>query len=146
MKKIILIAIAVFITIQFIPSGKKNPPIDQSKEFVNILNPPEHIRQILENSCYDCHSHETEYPWYSYVAPASWIIKEHVNNGRRHLNFSVWSDYKESKKDVKLEECIEMIRTGEMPMQGYVLFHQNAEIDPSQKEELIEWFSSKISD
>ncbi|MDX1701859.1 MAG: heme-binding domain-containing protein, partial [Melioribacteraceae bacterium] len=112
---------------------------------ITLMKPPSNIKKMLRNSCYDCHSNETSYPWYSKIAPVSWLISEHVRSGRRHLNFSIWSDYKEAKKDVKIEECIEMIKSGEMPMKVYVIFHSNADLILTEKKELIDWFSSKIN-
>lgn len=139
-KKIIILIVLVLIGIQFITIDKTNPPIDSKKDFLTLTDPPQNMAAIIEAACYDCHSHETIYPWYSDVAPFSWLIKEHVNNGRRHLNFSVWSDYKEKKKDHKIEECIDMIKSDEMPMKGYVFFHEEAEISQDQKMALLNWF------
>lgn len=139
MKKIIILIVLALIGIQFITIDKTNPPINSNKDFITLTDPPKDMETIIQAACYDCHSHKTEYPWYSDVAPFSWIIKEHVNNGRNHLNFSVWSDYKEKKKDHKLEECIDMIKSGEMPMKGYVFFHDEAEISQDQKMALLNW-------
>lgn len=144
MKKIVTIIILILIGIQFIPLDKKNPKVNKSKEFMTIMKPPANIEKMLRNSCYDCHSNETKYPWYSNIAPVSWLINEHIRNGRRHLNFSIWNDYKGAKKNVKLEECIDMIKSGEMPMQGYVLFHSNADLVLTEKKELLDWLSSKV--
>ncbi|MCW8848753.1 MAG: heme-binding domain-containing protein [Melioribacteraceae bacterium] len=140
-KKIIIVVVLILVAIQFITIDQTNPPADMSKDFISITNPPSDLASVIKSSCYDCHSHHTKYPWYSDVAPASWLIKEHINNGRNHLNFSVWTDYKEKKKDHKLEECIDMIKSGEMPMEGYVMFHAEAEINHEQKMQLISWFT-----
>ena len=142
MKKVLVIIIAILVVIQFFRIDKTNPPADMEKDFISITNPPTDMGLMLKESCYDCHSHHTKYPWYSNVAPVSWLLKEHVNDGRNHLNFSVWSDLKESKKDHKLDECIEMIETGEMPMKGYVLLHEEADLTDEQKQAIINWFRS----
>ena len=144
MKKIIIAVILIIVIIQLIPSDRSNPAVNTNKEFMTLMKPPSNIQKILRDSCYDCHSHETIYPWYSNIAPISWLINEHVRNGRRHLNFSLWEDYKETKKDVKIEECIEMIKSGEMPMKGYVIFHNNADLTLTEKKELINWLTSKL--
>jgi len=143
MKKVMIIIVLILIAIQFITIDRINPPADMNKDFITLSNPPAEIGQMIKSACYDCHSNHTKYPWYSDVAPISWVIKEHVNNGRRHLNFSIWPDYKEKKKDHKLEECIEMVKSGEMPMKGYVMLHEEAEITQDQKMALINWFTSK---
>jgi hypothetical protein len=142
MKKAIIVIIAILVIIQFFRIDKSNPPANMEKDFITITNPPTDMGIMLKESCYDCHSHHTKYPWYSNIAPVSWLLKEHVNNGRNHLNFSVWTDYKESKKNHKLDECIEMIETGEMPMKGYVLLHEEADLTDAQKKAMIDWFRS----
>lgn len=144
MKKILLFFALILVGIQIIPLDKKNPPVNKSKDFMTIVKPPSNIEKMLRKSCYDCHSNETVYPWYSNIAPVSWLIAEHVRTGRSHLNFSLWNDYKEAKKYVKIKECIEMIKSGEMPMKGYVLFHDNADLILTEKNELIDWFNSML--
>lgn len=139
MKKFLIIIVVLLIAIQFITIDKENPPADMNKDFLNLTNPPSEIGLIIKSACYDCHSHHTKYPWYANVAPASWLIKEHVNNGRNHLNFSLWTDYKEGKKAHKIEECIDVIKSGEMPMKGYVMLHEEAEISQEQKMILLSW-------
>ena len=141
MKKILIIFIVLLAAIQFITIDKTNPPADMNKDFLATTNPPSDIDVILKSACYDCHSNHTEYPWYTNVAPVSWIIKQHINDGRNHLNFSDWNDYTDKKKDHKLEECLDMIKSGEMPMQGYVMFHEEAEFNHEQKMAIISWFS-----
>ena len=140
MKKALFIISAILIIIQFFSIDKQNPPADMEKDFIVLAKPPFEVGEKIKNACYDCHSHNTKYPWYSNIAPVSWLLKEHVNNGRNHLNFSIWSDYKESKKDHKLDECIEMVETGEMPMKGYVLLHEEANLTNEQKHAMIDWF------
>ncbi|MBK7106098.1 MAG: heme-binding domain-containing protein [Ignavibacteriae bacterium] len=144
MKKILLIIVAVFAVIQFIRIDKTNPEAKQENDFINFSNPPTEISTVIKNACYDCHSHQTKYPWYSDIAPVSWLLKNHIDDGRRHLNFSIWNEYDNEKQLHKLDECIEMIKSGEMPMQGYVMMHSEAKLSDEQKNALIEWFNSKI--
>lgn len=145
MKKVLILIVVILVGIQFITIDKTNPPIDEKKDFINLINPPNNLGTTIKNACYDCHSYNTKYPWYADVAPISWLIKEHVNNGRNHLNFSIWPDYKERKKGTKIEECIDMIKSGEMPMKGYIIFHPEAEITQERKMELLKWFG-ELSD
>lgn len=139
MKKVLIVIVLVLIGIQFITIDKNNPPVEMEKDFLNITSPPSDLGNIIKSACYDCHSNHTKYPWYSDVAPASWLIREHINNGRNHLNFSIWPDYKEAKRAHKIDECIDMIRSGEMPMKGYVMLHEEAEISHENKMQLIAW-------
>lgn len=143
MKKILLIIVAVFAVIQFIRIDKTNPEAKQENDFINFSNPPTEISTIIKNACYDCHSHQTEYPWYSDIAPVSWLLKNHIDDGRRHLNFSTWNEYDNEKQMHKLDECIEMVKSGEMPMQGYVIMHSEAELSDDQKNYLVNWFSAQ---
>ncbi|MCB9206233.1 MAG: heme-binding domain-containing protein [Ignavibacteriales bacterium] len=142
MKKVILIVIGIFVVIQFFTIDKTNPTSDPQQDFIAITNPPVEIGSMIKSSCYDCHSYHTKYPWYSNVAPVSWLLKSHVNDGRNHLNFSIWPDYKEAKKEHKVNECIEVINSGEMPMKGYVMLHSEAELSDAQRNQLVGWLES----
>ena len=141
MKKVLIIIVVLLVAIQFFTIDKTNPPADMDKDFITLINPPSTLGNIIKSSCYDCHSNHTKYPWYSNVAPVSWILKQHVDDGRKHLNFSTWGENDKSKQDHKLEECIDMIKSDEMPLQGYVMLHGEAEINHEQKMLIISWFS-----
>ncbi len=141
-KKIIFGVIAVLLLIQFIRIDKTNPPVDASQDFIQLTNAPAEVAQIMKDACYDCHSHETAYPWYTNVAPVSWWVKNHINDGRRHLNFSVWGTYEPKKADHKLEECYEEVEEGNMPMDSYTWAHAEARLTDTQREQLVSWFKS----
>lgn len=141
--KISLIVIAVLlIIIQLFPIDKNNPPVEPSKDFVVISNAPQDITSVLRASCYDCHSNEVVYPWYSGVAPLSWWMKNHVNEGREELNFSEWGTYSSKRMDHKLKECVDEIGENEMPISSYAWTHTDAKLSPDQKEKLIAFFNS----
>ncbi len=106
------------------------------------MKPNTEIKTILKASCYDCHSNESAYPWYTNIAPFSWLVKNHINEGRQHLNFSEWGTYSIEKSDHKLEECIDEVEEGEMPLSSYTLMHKEAELSKEQKEALMHWFIS----
>ena len=89
----------IFGVIQLIPVDRKNPSVKMSENFVDIYKTPQNIKNILQRACYDCHSNETIYPRYSYIAPISWSIKNHINEGREHMNLSIWETY---NKDLQL--------------------------------------------
>ena len=132
--KIALILMAVIlIAIQFIPVNKTNPPVTTE------LNAPVEIMSVFKKSCYDCHSNETEWPWYSFVAPVSWIVSGDVKDGRLHLNFSQWGKF--SRKDiVKMKEEIwEEIERGKMPLGKYIFMHPEAELDQKETDLIKEW-------
>jgi len=144
-KKIGIALVALLVIIQFFRIDKTNPEVIAENDFINMVQPEENIKTILKTSCYDCHSNETKYPWYSNIAPISWWVKDHINDGRKHLNFSEWGTYKEKRQRHKLEECFEEVQEGEMPMESYLIAHSEAELSPTQKEELVNWFKEKYN-
>lgn len=141
-KRILLGVLVVLIAIQFFQIDKTNPPVRQEADFIRLVQPPEAVVSILRTSCYDCHSHETKYPWYTSVAPINWWIRHHIDHGREHLNFSTWGEYSEKKKDHKLEEAVEMVGEGEMPLPSYLWVHRSADLTDSQRKMLSDWFAS----
>ncbi len=143
--KIGIVILVFLVLIQFIRIDKTNPPVQEDKDFVKIYNTPESTQTILKNACYDCHSNETKYAWYSNVAPISWWTKSHINGGREHLNFSEFGDYNNNQKSHVLEEAIEVVENGKMPMRSYVLMHSEAELSTEDKSELFTYFKSIIS-
>ncbi|MCX2740267.1 heme-binding domain-containing protein [Pontibacter anaerobius] len=134
--------VVLLVLMQFIRIDKTNPPVNPSEEFAALANPPQDVALILQESCYDCHSNTTTYPWYADVAPASWFLKSHIDEGRSHLNFSVWGTYTEKKANHKLEESIEMVEEGEMPMTSYTLLRPEGKLTKEEKEKLLNWFRS----
>jgi len=131
----------VLLIIQLIRIDRSNPPVDPTHDFITTEKVPEDIAQTLKIACYDCHSHESTYPWYTSYAPISWWIKHHINEGREHLNFSEWSTYSTKKAHHKLEECVEMLEEDEMPMSSYTIMHKAAKLTPQQKADLIAFFN-----
>lgn len=143
MKKLIKISLGVLagilILMQFFRIDKTNPPIDSAITFQQIEQPPTTVSEILKTSCYDCHSHQTEYPWYSNIAPVSLILQNHIVEGREHLNFSTWGNYPASERSELLEEAIEEIEENKMPLYDYLWLHADAKLTASKKAELINW-------
>jgi hypothetical protein len=132
MKKIILIVVIIglvlFGLIQLIPVDRSNP--QPSKE-PNWSSPE--ASALVKEHCFDCHSDETVWPWYGYVAPSSWLLKWDVDRGRRRLNFSEWD-----KRPTSLDEMVEKIQSGEMPPMQYTLIHTNSRLNDQQKQALID--------
>ncbi len=137
MKKILIVLIVLFIGIQFIPVNRSNPPITEE------INAPSNIKAILRNSCYDCHSNSTEWPWYSYIAPVSFLVTGDVTEGRQHLNFSEWDMYDKEKREKIFEEMIEEIERGKMPLPMYTITHPDAKINPLKTKTLQDWVNKK---
>ena len=139
-KKILIVVIVAFIVMQFFRIDMSAPQIDVAKDFITITNPSDEVKQLLKSTCYDCHSYETKYPWYSQVAPVSWWLKHHVNEGREELNFSEWGSYDAEKVDHKLEECAEEVEEAEMPLKPYTFTHSEAKLSQEQRETLEDFF------
>lgn len=132
-KKLVLIALAPAVAIQFIPVERRNPPVESE-----IAAPPE-VQSILRQSCYDCHSHETNWPWYSSVAPVSWLVAHDVEEGREHLNFSTWYSHDAAELDERLEEIWKEVEEGEMPRWFYPPLHPGARLVEEELETLRLW-------
>lgn len=145
-KKIGISVLIVLALMQLIRIDKTNPEVDPKNDISTISRANPEITTILKNACYDCHSNEVYYPWYSNVAPISWWIKNHVNEGREHLNFSVWGTYSPKKSDHKLEECVEMLEEKEMPLYSYTIIHEQAKITEEQRSKLIAYFKALRTD
>lgn len=129
-----------FIVIQFIGIDKSAPDLEGRLDFMEIESPPVNIEKLIKTTCYDCHSYETNYPYYSNIAPISWSVGSHINNGRAHLNFSIWGNYKaEVQKDLLLK-CYKQIGARQMPLASYLLLHKEAKIPKYQLEEFYTWF------
>ncbi|WP_298370840.1 heme-binding domain-containing protein [uncultured Lutibacter sp.] len=143
MKKILL-GILVFVAlIQFI-----RPEKNSSKEDINHISKevsiPINVQEIIKISCADCHSNNTVYPWYSKIAPISWYLAMHVNDGKEHLNFSEWTLYNKNQKAHILKDLKEVLKNHKMPLQSYLWLHKNAELTNKQYAELLNWTNSII--
>lgn len=143
MKKVVLYTFVVVILIQFIGIDKTAPKVEEHLDFISMELPPSDIEKLLQEACYDCHSYKTNYSSYSSIAPISWSIASHVNNGRDHLNFSIWGNYeKEVQKDL-LYKCYKQIGARQMPLASYLLFHEEAKIEEANRKEIYNWFKKK---
>ena len=129
-RRIGIAILALFAAIQFVPigPGKTNPDITRE-----VTWDSDRTRQLAERACYDCHSNETRWPWYSYVAPVSWLVEHDVHEGREHMNFSEWDKEQRHATDAAHE-----LEEGEMPLWFYTLLHPDARLEGAAKDHLIE--------
>ncbi|WP_298476697.1 heme-binding domain-containing protein [uncultured Maribacter sp.] len=139
LKKTAIILLVAFVAIQFFRPTQNISHGDHTKQFLVETNPSKEVRVILEQTCYDCHSNNTNYPWYNNVAPVSYWLSNHIKDGKKHLNFSEWENYSNKKKDHKLEEVLETIDTSEMPLKEYIWTHEQAKLSEEQKKLIKEW-------
>ncbi|MBI5282990.1 MAG: heme-binding domain-containing protein [Candidatus Solibacter usitatus] len=128
-----LAAAAAAVLIQFARPARSNPPVKPENTMAAQVETPEAVRLILERACRDCHSHRTRWPWYSQVAPASWLLARHVNQGRQKMNLDDWTE-EMSAKDI----CQET-RVGSMPLKGYLALHPEAKLAGQEIQTLCSW-------
>ncbi|MFN7983161.1 MAG: heme-binding domain-containing protein [Vicinamibacterales bacterium] len=132
--KVVLWLTGIFVLIQVVVPAKTNPESDPSKSLRVVKADHAAAIAAMARSCRDCHSNDTIWPWYSYVAPVSWLVAHDVNDGRRELNMSEFGTYPEQKQQHKLEEACEQVKQGEMPMWIYTLQHPDAKLQPGDVE------------
>ncbi len=138
-KKTAVILLVVLIVMQFYRPEKNTAQGDHTAIFITETNPPEDVNLILKNTCYDCHSNNTKYPWYNNIAPVSYWLADHIIHGKEELNFSVWGSYSAKKKSHKLEEVVEVIEDNAMPLKEYTWTHAEAKLTDAQKQAIIKW-------
>jgi hypothetical protein len=139
LKIVALILFVGFVVIQFIRPDLTNPPVVASETIESSMQIPENVQKILTTSCKDCHSNETNYPLYSKIQPSGWFLKDHIDEGRSNLNFSVWNTYETRKKKRKLEEICEQVEIKEMPLPSYLWIHWDAKLSESDTKTLCDW-------
>jgi len=131
-------AAALFLLIQVVPVSRTNPPVTID------LPAPAPVKEILQRSCYDCHSNETRWPWYSRIAPVSWWMVEHVNEGRGDLNFSQWPVFDLESRQLFLRDIIEQLEEKNMPLRSYVWGHPGARLSDQDRALLLDWARAEI--
>lgn len=145
-KKILLVLLAAFIIIQFI-HPKRNRAEGPQPNYIGNSHPiPGDVKAILAKACNDCHSNNTKYPWYSKIQPVDWWLTDHVNDGRKELNFDEYTNRNLRYQYHKLEEVVEQVNKGEMPLNSYTWIHRDAKLTAAEKELLIGWAKSRIKD
>lgn len=124
---------ALFLGIQVVPTSRTNPPVT-----TEVPASPE-VRAILRGACYDCHSNETRWPWYSRLAPVSWWMLDHVEEGRRDLNFSQWPILDFDAQAEAFRDIVAQLESDEMPLKSYRIAHGDARLSPEEKTALLDW-------
>lgn len=137
-KPLLWTLLALFVLAQFIRPAR-NLSNDQTNHISTKFPVPDTVAAILKVACYDCHSNYTRYPWYANVQPVAWWLADHVEEGKRELNFSSFTTRKVAVQNKKLEEIIEMVRKGEMPLPSFTWVHRDAILSQGQKDMLINW-------
>ena len=131
----------IFVALQFTNPSRTNPPVVQ--DFLAAENPPAAITALFRGACYDCHSYETKWPWYSRIAPVSWLIASDVQEGRRHLNFSEWPATDPERAAKRLANASEQLGYNDMPPAKYQAIHPEARLTANQRQQLIQWLDQE---
>jgi Haem-binding domain len=144
-KKILLGLLAIFLAIQLFQPAKNNSD-DQQYHISKKYEVPAEVATILKNACDDCHSNKTEYPWYAHVQPAAWWLANHVNDGKKHLNVSKFTNLKIAVQNHKFEEIVEMVEEKEMPLKSYTWMglHSDANLTDAQRQTLTSWAKAQM--
>jgi hypothetical protein len=138
--KLTALAVAIlFISVQFVRPNKTNPPIVEARTLESHARVTPEVAAIFERACKDCHSNQTEWPWYAQVAPVSWYVADHVNNGREEMNFSEWSTYDREQADWLLGAMCMTAERGRMPLPSYTRLHHPATLSPADVQILCAW-------
>ncbi|MCB0507485.1 MAG: heme-binding domain-containing protein [Bacteroidetes bacterium] len=145
LKIITLVLLVVFVGIQLVPTERNQSDVVPKTDFIVANNPPKDISNLLKSSCYDCHSNNTDYPWYNKVQPVSWFLERHIKKGKSELNFNEWNDYSNRRKNSKLKSIINQIKDNEMPLSSYTLIHKDAILSKTEKTFLIDYMK-KLKD
>jgi heme-binding protein len=119
--------------------SRTNPPVDPRKTLATTEHPPAPVAALLDRSCGDCHTNSTKWPWYTEVAPISWWIVDHVNEGRRRASFSDWADYDESRRLKELNEVCKRVERRNMPLESYLLVHRDAQLSDQERQAICDW-------
>lgn len=138
-KKIFLGLLGVLILIQFIRPAKNVSAQIQTNDISSTYAMSAEIGSLLKTACYDCHSNNTNYPWYADIQPVAWWLNHHIVEGKSELNFSEFGAYTLKKQAHKLEEVAELVENGKMPLSSYTIIHNNAKLNDLQKKQIVDW-------
>ena len=131
--------VVVLAAVQLANPALTNPPVLPGHDVLATNPPPPEVTALLRAACYDCHSHETQWPWYSHIAPVSWWLDSHVKDARRKLNFSEWPVDDPLHAAKKWNRVSEEVDSGDMPLPSYARMHPLARLTPPQREQLSKW-------
>lgn len=141
-KKIILGLAVILIGIQFFQPLRNQSDEVTASHIERVYNVPQNVKAILTQSCYDCHSNNTRYPWYSRIQPGAWYMARHIKKGKEELDFSTFGEYSARKQRNKFRAMAGQVKDGEMPLSSYTLIHRNAVLSQQDKQVLVNWFGT----
>tara|TARA_R110001632_G_scaffold141565_2_gene257529 strand:+ start:20846 stop:21319 length:474 start_codon:yes stop_codon:yes gene_type:complete len=138
-KKIVLFLLVIFVIAQFFGPEKNEGEFSSLDAFIAETNPPANVKGIMKESCFDCHSDKTNYPWYFNVTPVNYWIADHIEEGKSELNFSKWASYSLKRKEHKMDEVWEEVKKKEMPLDSYTWTHSEANLSQDEIDLVVSW-------
>jgi hypothetical protein len=138
-RNLLIVFFTIFALIQLKHIDKSPIEIIPESDFLILEKAPKEVAELLKTSCYDCHSNQTHYPWYSHIAPVSWWLKGHVDHGREKLNFAEWDSYTPEQGDTLKVKSADMIEKKWMPILTYKIIHKESRLNEEQREMLVDW-------
>lgn len=146
-KRILFFLLIVLVGLQFLQPEKNYQEPDDLQDTLDFIQShptiPERVQSVLQSSCYNCHSNTTEYDWYDFIQPGRWIVENHIQKGKKELNYNAWGRFTDRKKERLLRSMIEAIETHEMPLPSYLLLHPEARLSSEEADEVISWIKSQ---
>ncbi len=138
-KKILLFLLLAFIVIQFIHPKPNKSQGDQPNQIGKMYDVPENVKSILVKACNDCHTNNTRYPWYSNIQPVDWWLTNHIKEGKAHLNLDEYTKRPLRYQYHKMEEIVEQVKEGHMPLNSYLWIHKDAKLNDAEKTTITDW-------
>lgn len=139
LKKILIVLLVIFVLIQFYRPARNLASQQQPNDISQVYAVPENVHTILNKACYDCHSNNTRYPWYAEIQPVRFFLDDHIDEGKRELNFHEFKTFAPRRQYIKLEGIIKQVKEDEMPLSSYTLIHTDSKLSDIEKQSLMSW-------
>lgn len=143
-KVIVLIVIGTLIIIQFFPTYTNESNEMPATDLIQSHEPPSQVSTLLHNACYDCHSNNTDYPWYNQVQPYAWMLEGHIKKGKADLNFNEFDTYSKAKQRKKLKQMYQSLQENTMPLGGYKILHAEGRLTKNERKQIKDWIEKEL--
>lgn len=144
LRVILAILLISLIIIQFFPTTDNISNEVPTTDVIQHRQAPSHVTALVQNACYDCHSNNTQYPWYDNIQPLAWIFEKNIKDGKRELNFNEFETYSRKKQKEKFEKMIEVIDENKMPLSSYKILHSEGRLTSSEKKQITDWVEEEL--
>ena len=143
MKKLTYLLLGTILVAQFIRPAHVAEPVDPGADLIAVARPDAEVEHLLRVACYDCHSGQPRYPWYSVITPVNWWLAQHIRDGRKHFDASSWGSVPGYQRDHQAKEVMEMMEKKEMPLDSYTWTHADARLTDAQRKLISDFFAAK---